>query len=744
MKKISILVLTLLFANLNAQIVGPNAYIDGTLVEIGIDGQGGFEGCDITVSPEPAGMHYRGMSNYFGFVANPQNDGWVVFDGDFFSPGSPENGWGIEIVDGATNLQANNNRNWLFDIPGAMVSHSVVGDCITATWQGAYSNSGYDLGVRIVYNLNVNDLFYTTTVTITNNGPQDIDEFFYFRTFDPDNNAIIDPLSYTTTNTIVSQPYSGACDLAHVSATSVNPHPSYVGLAAVGPEYRVYYGGFSNRDGSDMWNGSAAYFPPLVIAPGSVDVNDEAIGLSHRTTNFGPGEVFTSKFVTILSDAASSYAINNLFQIASPGFTTTTTFCDTILDTLTLCNSATTTLDVTGGSLGSFVWNWSPAAGLSTTVGPSVTVSTGTSTLYTVTGTPTSACFAPVFQQVYVEVFPSGVIVTCPNDTVCGGGVATLTASGAGAGGIYNWTADPTLSATIGASVTASPLVTTTYTVSATATNGCTGDTTVTVVIADEPVASFTTTDSLGCATFCTSMTSTSSVATGTITSLQWLVDGSNAATTPVFNNCFLAGVYDISLVATTELGCRDTLTKLNHITSLSSTIAQFQTDKPSYLSSDADITINNFSLNNTTAFWDFGDGNTSTSTSSAVLHSYSDTGLYCITLITNNAGNCPDTADLCITITPDVTFFIPNSFTVNGNGLNEEFFPKGYGIRSYKMTIYDRWGKEIFTSKENGTWNGNLANGQEVPQGVYTYYITMEDYYNKQHEYRGHVNLIR
>src|SRR4051812_8769863 len=92
-------VFTLAAGTVKAQIVGTDAYIQGTYVEIGLDGSGGFEGCSILTSPPPAGMHYRSNTNLFGFVANPQMNGWAssAYDGDFFTPGSPENGWGFEI-----------------------------------------------------------------------------------------------------------------------------------------------------------------------------------------------------------------------------------------------------------------------------------------------------------------------------------------------------------------------------------------------------------------------------------------------------------------------------------------------------------------------------------------------------------------------------------------------------------------------------------------------------------------------
>ena len=168
------------FINVNfikAQMVGPNAYINATSLELGIDGQGGFEGCSITVSPPPPGMNFRSANPLFGFVANPQLDGWATFDGDFFTPGSPENGWGIDITGGGI---ASNNCNSLFQIPGAITDWTQTLDCYSVDWEGDYTTAT-DLHFKINYFLQETDLFYTTTVYITNNTATTIPEMFYYR-----------------------------------------------------------------------------------------------------------------------------------------------------------------------------------------------------------------------------------------------------------------------------------------------------------------------------------------------------------------------------------------------------------------------------------------------------------------------------------------------------------------------------------------------------------------------------------
>src|SRR5262245_51316828 len=79
-------------------IAGGDGFLKGNLVEVGIDGSGGYEGPSWnSAAPAVAGSHWRSNNPFFGFVANPQLNSWATQDGDFFTPGSPENGWGVEI-----------------------------------------------------------------------------------------------------------------------------------------------------------------------------------------------------------------------------------------------------------------------------------------------------------------------------------------------------------------------------------------------------------------------------------------------------------------------------------------------------------------------------------------------------------------------------------------------------------------------------------------------------------------------
>jgi gliding motility-associated-like protein len=94
----------------------------------------------------------------------------------------------------------------------------------------------------------------------------------------------------------------------------------------------------------------------------------------------------------------------------------------------------------------------------------------------------------------------------------------------------------------------------------------------------------------------------------------------------------------------------------------------------------------------------------------------------------------------------------IPNAFTPNNDGMND-----GFGlaledtdmltIESFKMSIYNRWGQEIFTTTNpDGKWNGNVEDTKAVSE-VYLYSIEIFGDLNGCNidgAYTGDVTLVR
>ncbi len=90
----------------------------------------------------------------------------------------------------------------------------------------------------------------------------------------------------------------------------------------------------------------------------------------------------------------------------------------------------------------------------------------------------------------------------------------------------------------------------------------------------------------------------------------------------------------------------------------------------------------------------------------------------------------------------------VPNSFTPNGDGVNDYFFPRqllGKSIASFSMKIFNRWGQLIFeTTKTDGRgWDGKF-NGKDQPSGVYIYQIQAVLDNARQENYTGNVTLLR
>jgi len=74
---------------------------------------------------------------------------------------------------------------------------------------------------------------------------------------------------------------------------------------------------------------------------------------------------------------------------------------------------------------------------------------------------------------------------------------------------------------------------------------------------------------------------------------------------------------------------------------------------------------------------------------------------------------------------------FFPNAFTPNGDGLNDSFRPLGPPLSQFTLTIFNRWGQEVFTTndQEEG-WDGT-SRGKPCPAGEYSYIATFRFYEN-------------
>jgi gliding motility-associated-like protein len=177
--------------------------------------------------------------------------------------------------------------------------------------------------------------------------------------------------------------------------------------------------------------------------------------------------------------------------------------------------------------------------------------------------------------------------------------------------------------------------------------------------------------------------------------------------------------------------------------------VAEFNPNPSSATELDPTIAFNNLSSTDVIYWnWDFGDGNLLAPGPASPEHYYPDSvsGNYLVTLIVRNAGGCYSTVKHEIFIEPGFTFYIPNSFSPNGNGVNDYFFGSGVGIIKYDLQIFDRWGNLIFhTTELTGKWDGKSSNGKDKLQiDLYVWKVELTDLYNKKHNYIGTVTLMK
>jgi gliding motility-associated-like protein len=91
-------------------------------------------------------------------------------------------------------------------------------------------------------------------------------------------------------------------------------------------------------------------------------------------------------------------------------------------------------------------------------------------------------------------------------------------------------------------------------------------------------------------------------------------------------------------------------------------------------------------------------------------------------------------------TVIQDLRLFVPTAFTPNGDGLNDNFAPKGLFWNKYELTIYNRWGQTVFVSTtKQKVWDS----GQFNPD-LYHYVIHVEDQYENAIDKKGTFQLIR
>jgi gliding motility-associated-like protein len=91
----------------------------------------------------------------------------------------------------------------------------------------------------------------------------------------------------------------------------------------------------------------------------------------------------------------------------------------------------------------------------------------------------------------------------------------------------------------------------------------------------------------------------------------------------------------------------------------------------------------------------------------------------------------------------PNVVIKMPNVFTPNNDGINDHFYPLEIkGVNEATLTIINRWGQEVFKSKDLlSGWNGKYKE-KDCSDGVYFWILKYTDSYGVERSMKGSVTL--
>jgi gliding motility-associated-like protein len=515
--------------------------------------------------------------------------------------------------------------------------------------------------------------------------------------------------------------------------------------------------------------------PSPVCFPATVDITAAAI--TAGTVGSGTFSYWT--------DAAASIALMNPLAVTVSGTyyikIITGAGCTDIdpvnvtINPLPVSDAGTDLQICTGssGSVGSasaagFAYQWLPATGLSSDIvsNPTVTLTNLTllpvSTTYTVTTiNNTTGCQSS--DSVLVTVYPVATANAGSTQSVCsgtslilGGAIGGSASGGTWGGGTGTYSPDnSTLNAvyTPSAAEYAAGTVTLTLTTNDPAGPCAFASSSVTFYFYPNPVVDFAVNDREGCPVHCVNFTDLSSISGGeTIVSWDWdFGDDSLNSNLQNPSHCYpLTALYDITLTVTSNHGCSSDSTQVQMIEVFATPEAEFTAVPNPASVLNPLVTLNNGSSSDV-VYWDyyFGDGEGTSPNTPSPEHMYpsSGPGIYTATLIVHNADNCWDTVQHDIEIGPEFTFFIPNAFTPNGDGVNDYFYGQGIGIEEYDIYIFDRWGNMIYHGDNIYTslWDGKANAGSEVAQqDVYVWKVKLTDVFGKKHNYIGTVTLVK
>ncbi|MES2680257.1 MAG: PKD domain-containing protein [Bacteroidota bacterium] len=276
---------------------------------------------------------------------------------------------------------------------------------------------------------------------------------------------------------------------------------------------------------------------------------------------------------------------------------------------------------------------------------------------------------------------------------------------------------------------------------------GCTSTKSKSGHINAMPVAAFTSKNNKGCPVLNVRFQNTSSISSGSIIASQWnfgdgpYVDESH---NPVHG--YEIGNYHVSLKVISDSGCIAVIKQPGFVNVYPSPVAGFVTYPDEIDENEPLVHVESNASNAAFTSYYINDGTKIIARQFDYSFKNLEQTKPMIVQIVKNEYGCADTTFQVLKVKPAFVIYIPNTFTPNGDGVNDDFQAKGVGIAKFNMQIFDRWGHILFETNDiNDPWDGR-ARGSVNPimQDVYVWKATVRDLFDNPHALEGHVSLLR
>lgn len=374
----------------HAQVMSGNGFIKGNFVEAGVRPNGAF-GSSVSAPSDFVSATVSKYSGKVGFIADVGKDGWTVgtpkYIGDFFVPGTPYEAFSVKL----NGSLYENSGTGTTQIPGSVTGFNSDGTTASVEWLGTINN----LQVRQVTSVSKNSSFILIRVYLKNTGSSTINNIFYTRSVDPDN-EVDQEGDFDTNNKIESQNPNGT-STALVSGTG-KKYNSYLGLGSRDCRARVAIMKTFSSNGEEIYNGSGTSI--ALSAQNAGNGEDNAIAVAFKVGNLAAGDSTAIAMAYVLNAADLPPAMDEtdpLFNVRADSYASGSL--------VNVCSSAAAELSIINGD--GYTWTWSPSAGLDQTTGRTVHATLSGDIVYTASGVNTCGTTRTISLNLHPVFTPS-------------------------------------------------------------------------------------------------------------------------------------------------------------------------------------------------------------------------------------------------------------------------------------------------------------------------------------------------